>query len=267
MDGNAQVISQAEALLAELPAITRPVVARYFRQHFKIDLKSDNSPVTIADKLVEAEIRQAITSAFSFPDMACDIIGEEQGGEANSRYCWVIDPIDGTRAFVVGRPIFGTLVAFVDNGQAVAGLIDMPMLDEAYLGGADGAVLVSAGKTQQINSSNVTSIEQAHIATTSPDAFSPDGLKLFDRLSTQAAGRHYGGDCYNYALLGAGHLDIVMEHQLAPHDMMALVAVLNGAGATVTDWSGRPVTLDNDGSILAAATAELHQQALDIINS
>ncbi len=91
MDGNAQVISQAEALLAELPAITRPVVARYFRQHFKVDLKSDNSPVTIADKLVEAEIRQAITSAFSSPDMACDIIGEEQGGEANSRYCWVID--------------------------------------------------------------------------------------------------------------------------------------------------------------------------------
>ena len=143
----------------------------------------------------------------------------------------------------------------------------MPMLDEAYLGGADGAVLVTAGKTQQINSSNVTSIEQAHIATTSPDAFTPDGLKLFDRLSTRAAGRHYGGDCYNYALLGAGHLDIVMEHQLAPHDMMALVAVLNGAGTTVTDWSGRPVTLDNDGSILAAATAELHQQALDIINS
>ena len=143
MDGNAQVISQAKALLAELPTITRPVVSHYFRHHFRVDLKSDNSPVTIADKLVEAEIRQAITSAFSSPDMACDIIGEEQGGEANSRYCWVIDPIDGTRAFVVGRPIFGTLVAFVDNGQAVAGLIDMPMLDEAYLGGADGAVLVT----------------------------------------------------------------------------------------------------------------------------
>jgi len=266
MDGNIQVISQAEALLAHLPAITRPVISRYFRQNIDVDLKSDNSPVTIADRLVETEIRQAIASSFSSSGLVCDIIGEEHGGTSNSRYCWVVDPIDGTRAFIVGKPIFGTLVAFVDNGHAVAGLIDMPMLDETYLGGAGGAVLVKAGSKQKISSSKVTSVEQAQIATTSPDAFSPEGLMLYDRLSQQAAGRHYGGDCYNYALLCAGHLDIVMEDQLAPHDMMALVAVLEAAGASVTSWAGQPVTLDNDGSLLASATPELHRQALDILN-
>jgi len=267
MDGAEHAIRQAEALMAQLPALTRPLISRYFRQEIDIDLKSDNSPVTIADKQVEAEIRQAINTYFSPENLSFDIIGEEQGGQSHGRFCWVIDPIDGTRAFIIGKPVFGTLVAFLDHGKPVAGMIDMPALDETYLSDASGALLITSQARRKIASSSVLSVDKAHVATTSPDAFSDTGLKKFNRLSAMAAGRHFGGDCYNYALLSAGHLDIVMEDQLAPHDMMALVAVLNAAGASVSDWSGRPVDLNNDGSLLASATAELHQQALDIINA
>ena len=267
MDEAEQVTRQAEALMMQLPAITRPVIARYFRQRITIDLKSDNSPVTIADKQVEAEIRTAIASKFTPETLSYDIIGEEQGGTSDGRFCWVIDPIDGTRAFIVGKPIFGTLVAFLDNGKPVAGMIDMPALDETYLSDRDGAMLITQKGRTKIKSSGVASIDMAQIATTSPDAFSTSGLAKFDRLSGKAAGRHFGGDCYNYALLCAGHLDIVMEDQLAPHDMMALVAVLTASGACVSDWAGKPITLDNDGSLLASASHQLHQQALDIINA
>ncbi len=242
------ILSAVERFMLQLPLLSRPIIKRHFRQPFDVNQKADNSPVTQADKEVESVLRAAI--AKQFPDHA--LIGEEQGGQADKPYCWVIDPIDGTRAFVIAKPIFGTLVGFVYEGQPVCGLIDMPALDETYFTRGKQAFCSLAGQEQIIQ--------------TSPEAFTDHGWQCFQNLVDKCLSAHYGGDCYNYALLASGHLDLVMEHQLAPHDLIALVPIMRAAGAVVTDWSGKPPVLDGDGSLLAAGDAGLHKQALQLIN-
>ena len=254
--------AEIDAFLGTLPALSRPVIDRHFRSGFSVEQKADNSPVTTADKSVEAELRQAILAAF--PDHA--IIGEEQGGRADRKICWVIDPIDGTRSFVIGKPLFGTLVGVARDGQPFAGLIDMPALDETYLSQGQHSYLITESGQTVLSVSSCRQLDQAQIATTSPEAFTTDGLDRFNRLGKACLSTHYGGDCYNYALLAAGHLDLVMEHQLATHDFMALIPVLKGAGAVVTDWSGQPPDLSSDGSLLVAATPELHKAAINLIS-
>ena len=262
MTGDDETQAEIEALLARLPRLSRPLITRYFRSGFSVEQKADNSPVTIADRAVESELRQAI--ADTFPAHA--VIGEEQGGEADQQICWVIDPIDGTRAFVIGKPLFGTLVGVARGGVPLAGLIDMPALDETYITQNNHSYLITGAARTKLSTSSCRQLQDAQTATTSPEAFSADGLARFNRLSQHCRSSHYGGDCYNYALLAAGHLDIVMEHQLATHDFMALIPVLEGAGAVVTDWSGQRPHLSSDGSLLVAATAELHDAALALIN-
>ena len=254
--------AEIDAFLLTLPSFSRPVITQYFRSGFSVEQKADNSPVTIADKSVEAELRNAILAAF--PDHA--IVGEEQGGRADRQICWVIDPIDGTRAFVIGKPLFGTLVGVARDGQPFAGLIDMPALDETYLSQGQHSYLITESAKILLSASSCRQLDQAQIATTSPEAFTTDGLARFNRLGKACRSAHYGGDCYNYALLAAGHLDLVMEHQLAIHDFMALVPVLKGAGAIVTDWSGQVPDSSSDGSLLVAATPELHKAALNLIS-
>ena len=260
-DETGRLIAEAERFLASLPDLTRPIIHRYFRTALDVESKADNSPVTRADRDVEIAVRAALSEQF--PHHA--IIGEEQGGQADSRFCWVIDPIDGTRAFVIGKPTFGTLVAFCIDGVAVASVIDMPQLDECYLSWEGGAVLQTSTSRTPLHSSQCQNISDAHIATTSPEAFSAQGLNQFNAVVRACLSSHYGGDCYNYALLAAGHIDIVMEHQLALHDIMALLPVLTGSGATISDWQGQPVTHSTDGSLLASATPELHASALELI--
>ena len=152
---------EIDAFLLTLPFLSRPLIDRYFRSDFSIERKADNSPVTIADKSVETELRQAILA--SFPHHA--IIGEEQGGLADRQICWVIDPIDGTRAFVIGKPLFGTLVGVACDGQPFAGLIDMPALNETYLTQDKRSYLIM-GETQSVLSvSSCRELDQAQIAT------------------------------------------------------------------------------------------------------
>ena len=258
MSAEANIRVEAEELLAKLPDISRPLITKYFRNAPEITQKSDDSPVTIADKSVEAALRSAV--ADRFPDHA--IVGEEQGGSADKPYCWTIDPIDGTRAFVIGKPLFGSLVALAHDGVPICGLIDMPELDECYLTRNGNAYLRRHGREEKLATRQTQELAHAHIATTSPEAFTQSGWQRFQQLGAQCLSTHFGGDWYNYALLAAGHLDLVMEHQLAPHDIMALVPVMTAAGAVVTDWQGRLVTLHGDGSILAAGNVHLHKKAL-----
>ena len=248
--------------LASLPQVSRPFIANWFRQNPQATQKADQSPVTIADQHTESALRGVI--AATFPDDA--IQGEEFGTTGNgdtARFCWVIDPIDGTKAFLSGKPIFGTLVGITDHGVPLAGMIDMPILEETYVGH-----VMNQNKPfcqlngQRVHSSNCTDLKAARIATTSPLALSAPGLAGFNNLAAQAAVTNYGGDCHNYALLAAGHIDLVMEDSLAPHDIMAVVAVMQAAGATVTDNAGRPVMHGQSTSILAAATTGLHAAAL-----
>ena len=258
MSADINIRVEAEELLAALPNISRPLITKYFRNGADVVQKPDDSPVTIADKSVEAALRSAVADIF--PDHA--IIGEEEGGSADKPYCWVIDPIDGTRAFIIGKPLFGSLVALAHDGVPICGLIDMPELDECYLTRDGNAYLRRHGREEKLATRQTQELVHAHIATTSPEAFTQSGWQCFQHLSAECLSAHFGGDCYNYALLAAGHLDLVMEHQLAPHDIMALVPVMTAAGAVVTDWQGRPVTLHGDGSILAAGNANLHKKAL-----
>ena len=251
--------------LAGLPQVSRPFIANWFRQNPRTTQKDDQSPVTIADQETETAIRNVI--AATFPD---DIIqGEEFGitdNSGSSRFCWVIDPIDGTKAFISGKPIFGTLVGVTDRGAPLAGMIDIPILEETYVGhimNQNQPFCELNGR--RVRPSDCTDLRAARIATTSPLALSESGLAGFNHLASQAAVTTYGGDCHNYALLAAGHVDLVMEDSLASHDIIAVVAVMQAAGATVTDTEGRPVMHGQSTSILAAATARLHAAALDAL--
>jgi len=251
--------------LAGLPQVSRPFIDNWFRQNPETSQKADHSPVTIADKQTETALRDVIATVF--PDDA--IQGEEFGtaGRHDSvRFCWVIDPIDGTKAFISGKPIFGTLVGVTDHGVPCAGMIDMPILKETYI----GHVMGQNQPFCQMNGtmvcpSNCLDLPSASMATTSPLALSASGLAGFNQLAALAAVTNYGGDCHNYALLAAGHIDLVMEDSLAPHDIMAVVAVMQAAGATVTDTAGQPIAHGQSTSILAAATPALHREALTVL--
>ena len=248
------------AFLGGLPAVSRPVISQWFRSGGTVEWKSDDSPVTMADKAAELALRDAIIAAF--PDDG--ILGEEhEARPGSSGYSWVIDPIDGTRAFICGRPVFGTLVGLVRDDVPVAGLIDMPMLDECYVAVGDRATLNGT----PIRTSGVTSLARARIATTSPEALLADSLPAFGRLSAACATNLYGGDCHNYALLAAGHIDLVLEDGLATHDIMGVVQLITAAGGVVTDKTGAPVSLRGTSSLLAAATPELHAAALEVVAS
>ena len=254
--------------LAGLPQVSRPFIAKWFRQNPHTTQKADLSPVTIADQQVENALRDVIQAAF--PDDA--IQGEEFGSatiNAAGRLCWVIDPIDGTKAFISGKPVFGTLVGLTDQGVPLAGMIDMPVLDETYIGHLIGHNPADQQRQSAcrmnaaiVRPSLCQTLATARLATTSPLALSAAGLTSFNHLAAQAALTNYGGDCHNYALLAAGHIDLVMEDSLAPHDMIAVVAVMQAAGAVVTDTAGQPIRLGQSSSILAAATADLHAAAL-----
>lgn len=254
------------AFLAGLPLVSRPVITKWFRQSPTIETKQDSSPVTIADQSVERDLRAAI--AARFPDDM--IMGEEfaSTGNQDSAYRWIIDPIDGTKAFISGKPAFGTLVGLLHHNLPIAGLVDMPVFGESYIGlnGFSGQIHAELNGAA-IAPSGQSELGAARLATTSPRALSAERLIDFDRLADQVAVTNYGGDCHNYALLAAGHIDLVMEDSLAAHDMMAVVALMLAAGATVSDLDGQPIQLGQSTSILAAATPKLHQAALTLISA
>ena len=253
-------ITKLAGSLASFCFASRPVIAKYFRQNITVEGKADASPVTKADKEAEAAIRALI--AQDYPDH--QIVGEEEGGVVSGLCDWVIDPIDGTRAFICGKPTFGTLIALVDQHVPIAGVIDMPMMDEIYIG-VKGQGASCNGVA--IHTSAHRDLANVRLASTAPEALSDEALSRFQALAARCLTASWGGDCYNYALLAAGHIDLVIEHQLASHDIMALVPVIEEAGGIVTDWQGKPVTLGQTGSLIAAANEALHQQALEAMTS
>ena len=256
--------------LARLPLVSRPIIAGWFRQNPLVENKADTSPVTIADRMVEIALRAAIKKRFP----ADRITGEEFGSDneivamkgTTSPYRWMIDPIDGTKAFISGKPTFGTLVGLLSHDEPVASLVDMPVLNECYIGlNSFGIEKIAQLNGTPIESNGQVQLENARLATTSPRALSPARLDDFNRLADRVAVTNYGGDCHNYALLAAGHIDLVMEDSLAAHDIMAVAALMLAAGAKVTDLVGRPIRNGQSTGVLAAATPQLHQIALALI--
>ena len=241
--------------LASFSFASRAVIKRYFRQPMAIEGKADDSPVTIADKQAEQVIREALQATYPHHN----IVGEEHGGQISGALDWVIDPIDGTRAFICGKPQFGTLIALCDELVPIACVIDMAVLDERYHAVKGKGAFCN---DKPISVSGTTDIAQARIASTAPEALDEMALVNYDRLASACLTASWGGDCYNYALLAAGHIDLVVEHCLASHDIMALVPVIEEAGGIITDWQGEPVRLGKTDCLIAAASPDLHQRAL-----
>ena len=235
----------------------RALARRHFRAGIEVEYKPDGSPVTRADREVEETLSGIIRERF--PGHA--VGGEELGsaGPAGARWRWVLDPIDGTRNFVTGRPLFGTLIAFLDRERPILGVIEAPALAERYAGSAGD---VTRRDGEPCRTSGCTRLADARVTATTPDLFDPGELAAFDDVSFAARLRTFGGDCYQYAQLAAGHIDLVVEAKLAPYDLLALAPVVTGAGGVITDWEGAPLDARSDGRILAAATQGLHAEVL-----
>lgn len=239
----------------------RPLSRKWFRHPLAIDTKADESPVTQADREVEAALREAIGQQY--PDHG--IFGEEFGvSHAEAELVWSLDPIDGTRAFISGNPLWGTLLALLHRGRPVLGVIDVPMLDERWVGVAGASAQLNGASCR---ASTCTELRQAILYATSPDIFAGAELVAFDALTQAARMRRYGGDCYSYGLLASGHVDLVVESGLQPYDYLALMPVIEGAGGVITDWSGQPLGLESQGRVVAAATPQLHRQAMRVLGA
>ncbi|NNG03183.1 MAG: histidinol-phosphatase [Inquilinus sp.] len=238
-----------------------PVSLGHFRHPLSIEHKADESPVTIADREVESAIRALI--AHQYPDHG--ILGEEEGGAPTTEGpLWVIDPIDGTRSFIAGIPLYGTLIAFLVDGRPRIGMIDMPALKERWMGAADRPTTFN---DRPCRTSDCRDLAAARLAATSIDLFEVADRERFDALTRAVWQRQFGGDCYLYGALASGGLDLVVESNLKPYDFCALAPVVAGAGGVMTDWQGRPLTVASDGRVLAAATPDLHAQALAYLSS
>ena len=238
----------AEIALADrLADAARAVIVPLFRTPVSNERKADRSPVTEADRDAEAAMRRLIKSEF--PRDA--IHGEEFGAEpGTSGRTWVLDPIDGTTAFMAGRPIFGTLIALVVEGWPVLGVIDQAVLGERWLG-VTGQPTTFNG--QPVRTRPCRELSDAAIATTGPHYFDDHDGGHFMALAAKTDHKRMvmGGDCYNYAMLASGHLDVVCEANLKLHDFAALVPVVEGAGGTMCDWNGDPLHAASSGHVLA----------------
>lgn len=218
-------------------------------------------PVTEADRAAEVAIRALIEARY--PDHG--ILGEEHGSVGLDRdHVWVIDPIDGTRAFITGIPVWGTLVGLTKGGKAIAGMMAQPYTGELFYA-LDGKSLRRSGASETPNAvSGITDLSRATLFTTTPHLFKGEARRRYDAVESKVKLFRYGCDCYAYCMLAAGFVDLVIETALQPYDIVALVPIIEAAGGIVTDWDGsRP---EKGGNIIAAATPELHAAAMAIMN-
>jgi inositol-phosphate phosphatase/L-galactose 1-phosphate phosphatase/histidinol-phosphatase len=248
-------------LAQRLADAARPIARQHFRTGLVVDDKSDQSPVTIADREAESAMRALL--AEHVPEHG--VFGEEHGAvRTDAEYVWVLDPIDGTKAYITGLPIFGTLIALLHRGRPVLGVIDQPILQERWLG-VDGQPSTLNG--QPIHVRACTSLAQAYMYSTAPLMFPGAFGKRHEALTEQVKLFRWGGDCYAYGLLAAGHVDLVVENSLKLYDFAALVPVVKGAGGLITDWKGTELDVHSDGSVLAAGDADVHRAAMRVLGA
>ncbi len=248
-----------------LANLSQEIAVKYFRKENSEAEKEDQSPVTKADKEIEEILRQEINKKFKNHG----IIGEEYGIEnENSEFKWVLDPIDGTSSFIIGRPTFGTLISLIHKKKSVLGIVNQPILKERWLGIDDESEQSGAWfNGAKIKTRNCTEISDAIISTTSPFFFDESEKKKFLELCKNAkyqkyGGVIYGGDCYSYALLASGFVDIIVEPNLQIYDYAALIPIIKMAGGEIGDYENGELNLRSNVKLLACANKELYQKAL-----
>lgn len=245
-----------------LAAAARAETLPRFRQGGSITNKYQTGfdPVTEADQAAEQALRKII--AEEFPEHG--IVGEEFGAvRGDSSHVWVIDPIDGTRAFISGLPLWGTLVGLMEDGRSVAGMMSQPFTGELFFADQQGASYEGPDGKRRLSARNTVNLSEATLCTTSPDLFDASRRPLYNRVEGTVRLSRYGTDCYAYCMLAAGNVDLVIECDLKPHDIVALIPIIEQAGGVITTWTGsRP---ERGGDIIAAATRELHSQAMELL--
>lgn len=253
-------MTDEDIILAQrLADAARTAIRPYFRAHYVTEIKPDASPVTEADRAAEAAIR-AILETERPND---GIIGEEYGvTRQGAERCWVLDPIDGTRSFITGRAIFGTLIALLEGETPVLGVIDQPIAGERWIGARGQATTFNG---QAIRTRACSALAGAHLGTTSPYLFDASDRLRFEAVASGACNLVLGGDCYSYAMVATGQLDLVIESRLKLHDFAALVPVVEGAGGRMCDWRGQSLSAGSDGRVIAAGDAAMIPQVLDLL--
>ncbi len=248
------------ALAEQLASASSAIIRRHFRTPVPVDDKSDLSPVTIADRDAEEAMRAMIEERF--PDHG--IIGEEHGAERpGASHVWVLDPIDGTKSFVTGRPLFGTLIALCRDGRPLVGVIDCPAVGVRWTG-AEGRATTHQGRP--VHTRPCPDLGHAWLYCTSPQMFNQPEFARFEEVRRRVKFPLYGGDCYAYGLLASGFADLVIEASLNPYDWAALVPVIEGAGGVITDWSARSLSLETPKSrVVAAGDRRSHAAALGLL--
>jgi histidinol phosphatase-like enzyme (inositol monophosphatase family) len=218
-------------------------------------------PVTEADRAGEAAMRQLIRRTFP----SHGIIGEEYGNEReDSEFVWVLDPIDGTKAFISGLPLWGTLIGLLRNGEPCYGLMHQPFTRERFFGDGGTAHWRGQQSERPLRVRPCARLADATLSNTSPTMFDGPQLEAFRRVESEARLTRYGYDCYAYCMVAAGHIDVVVEANLKPYDIVALVPIIEGAGGTVTTWSGESPA--KGGAIVASGDKRLHEQVLERLN-
>ncbi|MGU3496594.1 histidinol-phosphatase [Xanthobacteraceae bacterium A53D] len=254
-----------DAFVHDLATRSGEAILPFFRTALGIEDKGGKKgrafdPVTEADRAAEQVMRRMITAAF--PEHG--IIGEEFGLERpDARYVWALDPIDGTKSFISGMPAWGTLIGLLKDGAPVYGMMHQPFIGERFFGDGGTSHYRGPAGERRLLVRNCEQLEDAILFTTSPLLMEEDDRASFRKVEEKVRLSRYGGDCYAYCMLAAGLVDLVIETGLQPHDIVALVPVIEGAGGIVTNWEGGPVT--DGGRVVAAGSKAVHAAALEIL--
>jgi len=240
------------------------LIRPYFRKRIEVADKGPAGfydPVTEADRRAEETIRELIRAHYPQDGILGEEFGEVRG---TSGYRWVLDPIDGTRAFIAGQPLWGTLIALEHRGKPVLGILDQPFLRERFVGTGAQAILSQPGGTSELRTRSCPSLSDAVICTTHPMLhFNEKEREQYFRVERACRLSRYGGDCYAYALIAMGFVDLVIETDLKRWDVAAIIPIIEGAGGVVSDWHGDSVI--DGGNIVAAGDARVHAQAVNLL--
>jgi len=234
----------------------------FFRTALAVENKQTGGfdPVTAADRAAEQAMRTLIRKQF--PDHG--IVGEEYGSErTDAEYVWVLDPIDGTKSFIAGMPVWGTLIGLMRFGEPVFGMMNQPFTRERFSGDGGASRYRGPGGNRELHVRECASLSDAVMFTTSPLLMNRDDRAAFGKLEDKVKLSRYGGDCYHYSMLAAGLIDVIVETEIKPYDIVAIIPIVAGAGGVITTWENGPA--QGGGRVIVAGDKRVHQAALEIL--